>query len=176
MDKFSKQIDPISHYPYSFPNDITIFEIENTCFCGEVVDEITAEGIPIAENIEGLSEVILLGYPGRVDEKSYLLKQHLSYEEKNRVQYSLNENQLCWTEGVIICIGDLMGISNSSAAGMSGSPILAFIEGQWKAIAMLLGGPATIGHYHLMKLAATDDVNEFNEIADELIGLAFEIF
>ena len=88
---------------------------------------------------------------------------------------SLKENELVWTKGKIENIGDLVAISNSSAGGMSGSPLLALSGTGWKVVAMLIGGPAIIGHYHLLKLASYVDYdqpfedtfkeyNEFNEL------------
>ena len=50
--------------------------------------------------------------------------------------------------------GDLLDISNSSAGGMSGSPLLSLIHNSWKVVGILVGGPAVAGHYHLLKLAS----------------------
>ena len=65
---------------------------------------------------------------------------------------SMKENQLVWTEGCIVKSGNLLAISNSSAEGMSGAPLFTISENKWKVIAMLCGGPAVAGHYHIMKL------------------------
>ena len=56
---------------------------------------------------------------------------------------------------------------------MSGSPLLTYINNNWKAVGMLIGGPAVAGHYHLMKLAACVKNDEmFNQCISQYRQLA----
>ena len=51
---------------------------------------------------------------------------------------------------------------------MTGAPMLTFSENKWKVIAMLCGGPAVAGHYHIMKLGENiDDEAAFRKIFRE---------
>ena len=167
---FSIQLDPITQCPYSIPNGIIVYEIVNTCICGRTVLPLVHEGLEIAScsNLDS-PEVILLGYPGRLSPvTSHPLKSGLTVRENILLQNSMKENQLVWTEGCIVKSGDLLAISNSSAEGMSGAPLLTFSENKWKVIAMLCGGPAVAGHHHIMKLGENiDDEAAFRKIFRE---------
>ena len=163
LNVFSIQLDPISQYPYSIPNDIIVYEIVNTCICGKTVLPLIHEGLEITSYSSLDSpEVILLGYPGKLSSaNSHPLKPNLTDTETIRLRNSMKKNQLVWTEGSILEYGDLLAISNSSAGGMSGAPLFTISENKWKVIAMLCGGPAVAGHYHIMKLGE----NTANEAA-----------
>ena len=171
------QYDPISDCPYSLPNDIMMFELVNVCVCGRIVSPLGIGGLEIIDYKESMdNKVTLLGYPGLLSPTySYPLKTKLTPEERNRLFNSMKEHQLVWTEGKIDKTGDLIAISNSSAVGMSGSPLLIFNDNKWKVVGMLVGGPAVVGHYHMLKLASFIDnhekfesilkeINEFNEL------------
>ena len=87
---------------------------------------------------------------------------------------SLREDRLAWTEGEIIESAELFAITNTSTAGMAGSPLLVRDAEGWKVCGVLAGGPAVIGHYYLMKLARVchdylalrEVLKEFKDIAD----------
>jgi hypothetical protein len=52
---------------------------------------------------------------------------------------------------------------------MSGAPLLAKEDGQWKVIGILLGGPAVLGHFELNSMAAHwSDPSKVIKIAEEL--------
>ena len=160
------QNDPISDCPYSLPNDIIIYELLNVCICGITLPQLQTVGLEIVSYKELTnSEVILLGYPGLLSPpRSFLLKRGLTQQEEDLLRNSMKENQLVWTEGHIEKAGDLLAISNSSAGGMSGSPLLSLIHNSWKVVGILVGGPAVAGHYHLLKLAScVHNDSMFNE-------------
>ena len=168
------QNDPISECPYSLPNDIIIYEILNVCICGSRVFPVQAGGLEIIDYKKITNtEVILLGYPGLLSsQNSFPLKTGLTLEETEEMHDSMKENQLVWTEGHIEKKGDLLAISNSSAGGMSGSPLLTYINNNWKVVGMLIGGPDVVDHYNLMKLAACVKNDEmFNQWTTNITSL-----
>ena len=174
LELHSMQYDPISDCPYSLPNDIMMFEVVDVCVCGRRVSPLKSGGLEIIDYKESMdNKVTLLGYPGLLSPTcSFPLKTELKPEESNMLFNSMKEHQLIWTEGTIDKTGDLIAISNSSAGGMSGSPLLIFSDNKWKAVGLLVGGPAVVGHYHMLKLASFIDNDEkFESIFKEYTEL-----
>ena len=172
---FTNQLDPITGYPYAIPNDILAFELENICICNSSLSDLTAQGIQVLENRPLLDvDCILLGYPGSIYPDAYPLKRNADSQEIYQLENSMRKNQLIWTEGKILATGDLLAVTNSSATGMSGSPLLVFdnTDGQWKSCGILAGGPAVLGHYHFLQLASHyHDSSKSQEIFQDFRGL-----
>jgi hypothetical protein len=123
-----------------------LFRIENTCICGQALGPLANNVINISTSeVDEDSRCVLLGYPGLVSNSAALtLKPDGDKHEAEVINQEFVENKLIYTEGTILKSTNLIAITNSSAAGMSGSPLLIKKNGQWKVIGILIGGPAVL--------------------------------
>ena len=174
LEIFQQQFDPVTKCAYALPNDIIAFELIDICCCGRSVNPISMSGLRFLDTKPVRGEIcVLLGYPGNISSETYALKSEANCIEVDNLEESLRQDRLVWTEGEIVESADLFAITNTSTAGMSGSPLLVRDTEGWKVCGVLAGGPAVIGHYYLLKLASVcHDQSTLQEVLKEFKDMA----
>jgi hypothetical protein len=167
---FIDQKDPITNKFYSIDDDIVALRFKEECVCGRSQPSPSLNEVLVIPTVPETIPVTLLGFPGNSEEKSRVLSLA---DDVNDIDFkaalkAIPKNVLHYSEGEILAKSIISCISNSSVAGMSGSPLLFKDVDGWKITGILLGGPAVPGHRELIKILEDHENLKYNECENQI--------
>ena len=174
-DQNEKSEDPITGFYYSIENDIEALKLSRRCVCGEIASE-PSDLIPLMiEEVDRTKKLTLVGYPGSGVPGRLALPYAI--QSPWRSFFLTDGSAIKQSSGCILAENtDLFAISNSSVAGMSGSPMLQERNGRQVVVSMLLGGPAVYHHSSFIQIAMQVQMQNYQEALSIFENKKFDSF
>ena len=152
--------DPITYELYSLEDDVATLVIHEVCICGSPLAHIAPlaslnlKTPTIGEPPRDGEALTLLGFPVEINQRDWVIPQRPDIDNKlvEIAFSSMKPNCLIVTEGMLNASSNLLGITNSSVGGISGSPPMYNNGNEWVSCGVLIGGPAVSGHRALIEI------------------------